>query len=214
MHRRKFVAFAALAAVAFAVSAAAPVVHAQGAGQNAVPAAAAFIDSLAQRAIDGLTSKEINHGERTQRFRTLFTDAFDVPTIGRFALGTPWRSANEAERAEYLRAFEDYIVASYANRFADYGGERIATTGSRRGDDNEAFVNSEFQRAQGAPIRVTWRVRPTGNSWRVIDVIIEDVSMAITQRDDFTATIQRNGGKISALIEALRAKAQQAAGKS
>ena len=199
MIRRNFIA--ALAAVAGIVFAA-PV-----GAQNAVPEATAFIDSLAQRAIVGLTAKDIDNADRVARFRTLFTETFDVPTIGRFALGTPWRTASEADRTEYLKAFEDFIVASYATRFADYGGEAIRTTGSRRGDDGEVFVSSEFVRAQGAPVRVAWRLRPSNpGGWRIIDVIIEDVSMVITQRDDFSSTIQRNGGRLSALIEALRGK--------
>lgn len=199
MIRRNFiVALAAVAGMAFA----APV-----GAQNAVPDATAFIDSLAQRAIVGLTAKDIDNADRAARFRTLFTETFDVPTIGRFALGTPWRTASEADRTEYLKAFEDFIVASYATRFADYGGEAIRTTGSRRGDDGEVFVSSEFVRAQGAPVRVAWRLRPSNpGGWRIIDVIIEDVSMVITQRDDFSSTIQRNGGRLSALIEALRNK--------
>jgi phospholipid transport system substrate-binding protein len=198
MDRRKFIALAAAAAC---------LVRPEGArAQNAVPAATAFIDRLAQRAIEGLTAKDIDAGDRAKRFRELFTETFDVPVIGRFALGAPWRTASESDRAEYLKAFEDYIVATYATRFADYGGENIRTTGSRKGDDDEVFVSSDFVRAQGAPVRVVWRLRPVQGSWRIIDVIIEDVSMAITQRDDFTATIQRNGGKISALIEALKSK--------
>ncbi len=208
MSRRVLLSCIALLTLALAV----PPARAQ----NAVPGAAQFIDRLSQSAIEGLTSKEIDHDERKERFRKLFTEAFDVTTIGRFALGAPWRTASENDRAEYLKAFEDYIVASYATRFADYGGEKIVTVGSRRGDDNEAFVQSQFMRAQGAPVRVTWRVRPSADSWRIIDVIIEDVSMAITQRDDFSATVQRNGGRLSALIEALRAKtaAPAAAGRS
>jgi len=204
MLRRTFLAI--LAAIAMVWASSGPLL-AQSAGQNPFPGAAAFIDSLAQRAIEGLTTKDIDYTERTQRFRALFTEAFDVPTIGRFALGVPWRQASESDRAEYLKAFEDFIVASYATRFADYGGEKIVTVGSRRGDDSEVFVQSQFMRAQGAPVRVTWRLRPVADSWRIIDVIIEDVSMAITQRDDFSATVQRNGGRLQPLIEALRAKA-------
>jgi len=208
MLRRSLLAVFAAAALA------APVVRravAQSAAADAVPAATGFIDRLSQRAIDGLTSKEMDLAERTNRFRVLFTEAFDVPTIGRFALGTPWRTASETDRAAYLKAFEDYIVSSYATRFADYGGEKIVTVGSRRGDEGEVFVQSQFMRAQGAPVRVSWRLRPVADSWRIIDVIIEDVSMAITQRDDFSATVQRNGGRLQALIDALRARTSAAA---
>lgn len=209
MERRTFIALAAVAALALAGTPAR--------AQNAVPDATAFIDRLAQRAIEGLTAKDIDAADRAKRFRELFTETFDVPVIGRFALGLPWRSASEADRAEYLKAFEDYIVATYAARFAEYGGEKIRTTGSRKGDEDEAFVSSEFVRAQGAPVRVVWRLRASKDGWRIIDVIIEDVSMAITQRDDFSATIQRNGGKLSALIDALKSKSVGAgatAGKS
>ncbi len=205
MDRRAFLAFLAAAGIA------APLAGARA--QNAVPAATDFIDRLAQRALEGLTAKDIDAADRAKRFRELFTETFDVPVIGRFALGAPWRTASESDRTEYLKAFEDYIVASYATRFADYGGEKIRTTGSRKGEDDEVFVSSDFVRAQGAPVRVVWRVRPAQGSWRIIDVIIEDVSMAITQRDDFSATIQRNGGKISALIDALKSKTVSA-GKS
>ena len=207
MNRRTLLAALAVAFCAWAWTPAAAQV-------NASPAATAFIDDLAKRAIQGLTAKDIDNADRATRFRALFTETFDVTTIGRFALGTPWRTASESDRADYLKAFEDFIVATYATRFADYGGENIRTLGSRKGDDNEVFVSSEFVRAQGAPVRVAWRLRPTGDSWRIIDVIIEDVSMAITQRDDFSATIQRNGGKLSALIEALRAKTAASPKKS
>jgi phospholipid transport system substrate-binding protein len=201
MNRRAFLA-AGFASVAFARG-----VWAQ-AGGNQVPAAAQFIERLSQRAIEGLTARDIDLSERTKRFRELFTDSFDVPKIGRFALGNAWRTANAADRQAYLSAFEDFIVASYATRFADYGGETIRVVSSRPLDEGEAAVGTHFVRAQGEPIRVDWRLAPDGQNWKIIDVVIEGVSMAITQRDDFTATVQRNGGRVGPLIELLREKAK------
>lgn len=180
---------------------------AQGAVQQ-VPAAQAFIERLAQRAIDGLTAREIDTAERTKRFRELLTESFDVPKIGRFALGSAWRTANAADREAYLKAFEDFIVATYASRFADYGGEQIRVVSSRRLDEGEAAVGTLFERARGEPVRVDWRLAPEGQSWKIIDVIIEGVSMAITQRDDFAATVQRNGGRVGPLVDQLREKAR------
>jgi phospholipid transport system substrate-binding protein len=204
MLRRAFLA-ASFAGAAWACGAA-PVL-AQGAPQQ-VPAAAAFIERLAQRAIEGLTAREIDNAERATRFRELLTEAFDVPKIGRFALGAAWRTANATDRETYLKAFEDFIVATYATRFADYGGERIGVVSSRRLDEGEAAVGTVFERARGEPVRVDWRLAPEGQSWKVIDVIIEGVSMAITQRDDFAATVQRNGGRVGPLIEQLREKSR------
>jgi phospholipid transport system substrate-binding protein len=175
-----------------------------------MPAAAAFIERLAQRAIDGLTAREMDAPERGKRFRELLTESFDVPKIGRFALGAAWRTAGPADREAYLKAFEDFIVATYASRFADYGGERIRVVSSRRLDEGEAAVGTLFERARGEPVRVDWRLAPEGQSWKIIDVIIEGVSMAITQRDDFAATVQRNGGRIRPLVDLLREKSRAA----
>lgn len=204
MIRRAFL-LAGFAGAAWAAGAAPAFAQAP---QQQVPAAAAFIERLAQRAIEGLTARDIDTAERTKRFRELLTEAFDVPKIGRFALGAAWRTASAADREAYLRAFEDFIVATYASRFADYGGEQIRVVSSRRLDEGEAAVGTMFERARGEPVRVDWRLAPEGQSWKVIDVIIEGVSMAITQRDDFAATVQRNGGRVGPLVEQLREKAR------
>lgn len=206
MDRRHFLSAAA-------VFCALPGMALAQAGGNQVPAAAQFIEKLAQRAIEGLTTRDIDTNERTKRFRTLFTESFDVPKIGRFALGNAWRTANAADREAYLSAFEDFIVATYATRFADYGGETIRVIGSRPLEDGEAAVGTHFVRTQGEPIRVDWRLAPDGGNWKIIDVVIEGVSMAITQRDDFSATVQRNGGRVGPLIELLREKVKTTAAR-
>ncbi len=206
MDRRHFLSAAA-------VFCALPGMALAQAGGNQVPAAAQFIEKLAQRAIEGLTTRDIDTNERTKRFRTLFTESFDVPKIGRFALGNAWRNANAADREAYLSAFEDFIVATYATRFADYGGETIRVIGSRPLEDGEAAVGTHFVRTQGEPIRVDWRLAPDGGNWKIIDVVIEGVSMAITQRDDFNATVQRNGGRVGPLIELLREKVKTTAAR-
>lgn len=206
MFRRAFLA-ASLAGAAWLSDNAPAAAQTQ---QQQVPAAQAFIERLAQRAIEGLTARDIDTAERTKRFRELLTETFDVAKIGRFALGAAWRTANAADREAYLKAFEDFIVATYASRFADYGGERISVVSSRRLDEGEAAVGTLFERARGEPVRVDWRLAPEGQSWKIIDVIIEGVSMAITQRDDFASTVQRSGGRIGPLIDQLREKSRPA----
>jgi len=206
MYRRHFL----IAAAAFCALPGFALAQSPG---NQVPAAAQFIERLAQRAIEGLTTRDIDASERTKRFRTLFTESFDVPKIGRFALGNAWRTANAADREAYLSAFEDFIVATYATRFADYGGETIRVVGSRPLEDGEAAVGTHFVRTQGEPIRIDWRLAPDGGNWKIIDVVIEGVSMAITQRDDFNATVQRNGGRVGPLIELLREKVKTTAAR-
>jgi phospholipid transport system substrate-binding protein len=209
MSRRAFLA-ACVAGALWAQGAAPAAAQGAPAQPQQMPAAAAFIERLAQRAIEGLTARDMDSDERTKRFRQLLTESFDVPKIGRFSLGAAWRTANAADRDAYLKAFEDFIVATYATRFADYGGEKIRVVSSRRLDEGEAAVGTLFERARGEPVRVDWRLAPEGQSWKIIDVIIEGVSMAITQRDDFAATVQRNGGRVGPLVEQLREKIRPA----
>jgi phospholipid transport system substrate-binding protein len=175
-----------------------------------VPEASEFVARLAERAIEGLTEKDIPLAERTQRFRLLLTEGFDVPQIGRFVLGRYWRVATEEERAEYLKLFEDFIVHNYATRFGEYAGENLKIGGASRTAEGDVTVYSELLRPNGAPVKVEWKLRQHDSSFKITDVAVEGVSMTITQRDDFSASIQRNGGKVEGLLTMLRDKVRTA----
>lgn len=180
-------------------------------GGVTVPEASDFVSRLAERAIEGLTDKNVSLVERTQRFRHLLTEGFDVPQIGRFVLGRYWRVATEDERAEYLRLFEDFIVSNYATRFGEYAGENLKIGAATRTGEADITVSSELIRPNGAPVRVEWKVRQQDGGFKITDVAVEGVSMTITQRDDFSASIQRNGGKVEGLLTMLREKVRTAA---
>ena len=155
-RRHLLVSFGALTALAFA-----PRAWAQMQGAKPVPEAATFISDLTDKAISGLTKRDLPPEERAVEFRKIFTTNFDVPAIGRFALGRYWRTASEEEKAEYLKLFEDFIVGTYAARFGDYSGEKIKINGTRLGDEGEVTVYTELQRANnaGPPYKVDWRLR-------------------------------------------------------
>ncbi|MDA0661992.1 MAG: ABC transporter substrate-binding protein [Proteobacteria bacterium] len=171
--------------------------------------AGAFVKELGDRAIQALTVKEISDAEREERFRTLLRDGFDVRKIGRFVLGRYVRSMSPDVVEEYNKLFEDLIVATYAARFAEYSGQtfeikRVAA----QGNDHDSIVMSEIRPTDGGPpIRVDWQVRSEEKESKIVDVRVEGVSMSLTQRDEFTAVIQKNGGNVDSLLEALRKKA-------
>ncbi len=182
-----------------------------GRAQQAVPGAGEFISRLAQRAIQTLTPTGIESGERERRFRTLLNENFDVQLIGRFALGRFWRQANEAERAEYIKLFEELLVQTYANRFTEYAGENLRILRSALGSDGAVTVGTELARTAGQPpTKIDWRLRREGSSFKIFDVGVEGVSMSITMRDDFSAGIQKGGGKVEALLQQLREKTSPA----
>jgi phospholipid transport system substrate-binding protein len=171
--------------------------------------AAGFISDLGQRTVQILAAK-VPEGERESKFRAIFTEGFDVPAISRFVLGTYWRTATEAQRRDFVTLFETYVVHAYTVRFNDYGGEQLKVTAARAEDADSSMVQSVIARPSGAPpIKVDWRVSKTPQGFKITDVVVEGVSMAVTQRQEFAAVIQRNGGQVDALLKLLREKTGQ-----
>ena len=191
------VALALTAAIAFAQSAAAT--------GDASPAAAAFIQELGNNAIKELTDPAIPQPEREARFRRLLVDRFDMAAISKFVLGRYWRSTNETQRVQFQQLFVDFIVGSYSVRFSEYLGEGVKVTGTSAEDDGTILVQSKIDMPSSEDIRVDWRLRSSGGNFAVVDVIVEGVSMDVTQRSEFTRIIRDRGG-INGLIEALRTK--------
>lgn len=164
-----------------------------------------FIRTVGQNAINSLTNKEVSQAKREVFFRKILHKNFELKLIARFALGRFWRRATKTQQAEYISLFEDFIVKAYAARFADYKGENFIVGKVRNINERDNLVQSEVVLANGRKIMVHWRVR-NGKTLKIIDVLVEGVSMAITQRDQFAAIINQNGGKIDGLLSALHKK--------
>ena len=172
--------------------------------------AGVFVKNLGDHAIRVLTVTDITDAERKDRFRSLLREGFDVRRIGRFVLGRYARGVKQESIDEYHGLFEDLIVATYAARFAEYTGQqfvikRVAKP-KKRGD---SIVMSEIKPSDGGPsIRVDWQVHAKDDSYKIVDVRVEGVSMSVTQREEFTTVIRNNGGKVDALIDILRKKTE------
>jgi phospholipid transport system substrate-binding protein len=166
--------------------------------------ARAFVGTLGQQAIQVL-GPSVAPAQRVARFRELFHNDFDVPGIGQFVLGRYWRTASPQEQQEFLGLFQEYIVRAYSARLAEYGGEPFRVTGSRPNGE-ETVVNSEIVRGNGSPIMVDWYLIGRPGQFKITDVYVGGVSMKVTQRDEFGSVIQRNGGRVGALITQLQQK--------
>jgi phospholipid transport system substrate-binding protein len=180
----------------------------------AVPAGAAptqqpdeFIRSLSSEAIGSLTGHAANETDREQKFRTLFTNNFDVPQIAQFVLGLYWPRATQEQRAEYVRLFEDFVVKSYAKKFGDYSGDGFKTGAVTKVASGDSVVSSQIRTNENKPpVRVDWRVRANDSQYKIVDVMVEGISMSVTHRDEFAAVIRNSGGTVAGLIDALRKK--------
>ena len=170
-------------------------------GQATAQDARTFIGRLGNEAIQVL-GPSVSQQQRIARFRQLFQRDFDVPGIGQFVLGRYWRTATPEEQQEFLKLFQEYIVQSYAAQLGEYGGEPFRVLGSRP-SGNETVVTSEIDRPSGSRILVDWYVVDRGGP-KISDVYVAGVSMKVTQRDQFASVIQRNGGRVDALLTMLR----------
>lgn len=166
--------------------------------------ARSFIGTLGSQAISVL-GPGVGSAQRLARFRELFHDDFDIPGIGRFVLGRYWRTATPQEQQQFLGLFQEYLVRAYATRLGAYAGEPFRVTGARP-NGSETIVTSEIIRNDGSRIEVDWYLLNGPGTYRITDVYVGGVSMKVTERDEFASVIQRNGGRVDALLTQLRQK--------
>jgi phospholipid transport system substrate-binding protein len=174
-------------------------------GAKGVAAAdpALFIRDLGDRAIEVLGT---TMAVRQERFRQLFEQDFDIARCAKLALGRYWRIATPEQRQEFVKLYEDYIIVGYSYRLASLSGEVFKVLGSRTTPEGFA-VRSEVRGAHDATaVTVDWLLVPSGDSFRVTDVVVEGISMAITQRSEFASVIARNGGQLDRLFALMQAK--------
>ena len=165
-----------------------------------------FVDGLSGDAIGSLTGTSVTEPERESRFRSLLEAHFDMPGISKFALGRYWKLASEPQQAEFQKLFETLLVQSYAKTFAQYGGEKFQVTKSWADGDGSVVVSSVVNRPNGDVIHLDWRVADQADAMRIIDLVVEGVSLRTTHRSDFASAIQSNGGTVAGLLTVLKQK--------
>jgi phospholipid transport system substrate-binding protein len=169
-----------------------------------------FIQNLGDRAIAILADKTVGPEQRSNKFRDMLRETFDLQTIARFVLGQSWRVATPEQQKTYLDLFEALVVKTYSDRFALYTGEGFKVRSIHPEGDKDTVVNSDITHPDGSPpTTVDWRLRDKDGKLGIIDVVVEGVSMSVTQRQEYAAVIQRNGGNIDALLDMMRARLQQ-----
>ena len=162
-----------------------------------------FMNELWGRAVEVL-SKKAPLTERLARFRQLFHADFDGPGIARFVLGRYWRSASEQEQQEYLKLFEDYVVFVYGTRLSNFNGETFKVRGSRPEGNGLIVATDVISPGGEPPVKIDWRLVTDNGAFKINDVIIEGISMMVTQRSEFASVIQRHGGQVGGLLALMR----------
>jgi phospholipid transport system substrate-binding protein len=168
-----------------------------------------LIQSLGNQAVNILSDNSLSEEEKQNQFDKFLDRDFDMPRIARFVLGKYWRNATDQEKTEFAKVFRDYMVSSYSKKIGSYSGENLKINNATSLNDRESLVYSLIERPQGPPIKLDWRVRKEKDGQeKIVDVIVEGVSMALTQRSEFSTVISKPGVGVSGLIEELKSKAQ------
>jgi len=152
-----------------------------------------------------LADRRLPETEKRRVFRQTVDEVVDVPRVTNFVLGKYARTITPAQRQEFATVFRRYAESVYENRIGDYRGQTLAVTGSVVRKPGDVVVSSTVIRAKPAPpLPIAWRVLGAGGGWKVVDVQVRGVWLAITQQQDFVSTIDQAHGDVGALTAELR----------
>ena len=139
----------------------------------------------------------------------LFLDrVVDLDGLAGFCLGRYWQAATPAQQAEYRQLFRLVLANNVASRLAAATANVAQVqTGRPERKGDEILVPTSVERPNNRPSRVVWVVVPAGDSYRIVDVVAEGISLRLTQRSDYASFLAGSNGDISVLLRALRQKA-------
>ena len=169
--------------------------------------ATSFIQSLGTRGLQAL-SPSLPPAQQEARFKQLLDGNFDIPGISRFVLGPYSRTMSPGAQQQFGTLFRDYLAQVYTTRLRRYADAPFRAIGSRPSGTGETIVTSQVW-ANNSPFGLDWHVTNQNGRWLVTDVVVDGVSMKATQRSEFAAIIQRNGGQPDSLISVLRQQLAQ-----
>jgi phospholipid transport system substrate-binding protein len=165
----------------------------------------AFLQDLGDRAVAMLSDPALPESSRTENFRALMSESFNMPAIGRFILGRYWRQASDPQKAEFLETFQRVMAARFAPYFAGSSQDSFTIVGPVDGaGDNRQAVRSKIRLTDGQLAQVDWHLAKHDGGFRIVDVVTEGVSMGITLRSEYGSVLSRNSGDIEALIQLLQ----------
>ena len=166
-----------------------------------------FVHNMTNEGIEQIINANVSQAEKQQRFKKLFNEALDLDFIGKYVLGRYWRTATPEQRKEFTNTYRELNTKVWSERFDEFKGKNFVFKGTTPSNSaGQVFVNTIVPMDQGEPATVVWRVKQDGNTFKIIDIIIEKVSLTMANRNEYTAFIKNNGGNIDALIANLKTK--------
>ena len=163
-----------------------------------------FVQSTVNRASE-ILSKNISKEEKINELKTIAKDTVDIKGVGFYSLGSARKNLTDEQKNKFLDLFEDYFLKSFSSRLSEYTNPKIEVQGKNILNKNYTIVNSILIGTSERPeIKIDWRVYTKNTESPLIrDLIIEGLSLARTQKEEFASILNSNEGDINALYEAL-----------
>tara|TARA_B100001057_G_scaffold367183_1_gene370557 strand:- start:48 stop:632 length:585 start_codon:yes stop_codon:yes gene_type:complete len=163
-----------------------------------------FVQSTVNRASQVL-SKNISKEEKITQLKSIAKETVDIRGVGFYSLGSARKSLNDSQKKKYSKLFEDYFLKSFSSRLAEYTNPEIEVKDKNVLNKNYTIVNSLLVGTSERPeVKIDWRVYTKDPLNPLIrDLIIEGLSLARTQKEEFSSILNSNNGDINALFKAL-----------
>ncbi|MDA9177717.1 ABC transporter substrate-binding protein [Candidatus Pelagibacter sp.] len=163
-----------------------------------------FVQSTVNRA-SKLLSENITKEEKEEKLKSIAKDTVDIRGLGFYAIGSARKNLNSDELKKYLLLFEEYFLKSFASRLAEYTNPEIDVYSKEVLNENYTMVNSLLKATDQRPeIKIDWRIYTKDKQNPVIrDLIIEGLSLARTQKEEFASILNSNDGDIKSLFKTL-----------
>ena len=163
-----------------------------------------FIQSTVNRASE-LLSKNITKSEKMNQLEIIAKENVDIKGIGFYSLGSVRKNLDQKQKEKYSQLFEKYFLKSFASRLAEYSNPEIEVNSKKKINDNYTIVSSTLVSTDTRPeVKIDWRVYTKDQDNLLIrDLIIEGLSLARTQKEEFSSILNSNDGDINALFKKL-----------
>ena len=164
-----------------------------------------LIDELVNETINKLSDKNLNKDEKAKFIEKVALENVDINALGLYTLGELRKTSDKQNLVKYQKAFEKYFLKSLTSRLTDYSSSKFEILGIDKKSSNYTIVNTKVSPNNGSPeIKIDWRVYTKNPDKPLIrDLIVEGLSLARTQKEEFASIIQSNDGDINALFVSL-----------
>ena len=164
-----------------------------------------FVQSTVNRA-SKLLGENISKEEKIEKLKLIAKETVDIKGIGFYTLGVKRKSLNDEEKKNYTKLFEEYFLKSFSSRLAEYTNPEIDVTNKEKLNDNYTIVNSVLKATNERPeINIDWRIYTKDpDNPQIRDLIIEGLSLARTQKEEFASVLSSNDNDIQALFRVLK----------